>query len=140
MPHEGRAITYNSSTTTVPRHSLRILQATPRHWRHRLATALSLLCLFSAPVEVALPDAHDGIGVASAAAVHHGEEQAPEPDTAPDSHAVHVDHCGHSHLAGPVASTQGQALDAYEQTLSAREPRGLHESVTLALPQRPPIR
>lgn len=108
----------------------------------RRGTALLALLSVLTPVELLLPDAHDGDAVAGAldqrATTTPGADQhqnAPRP--APD-HRAHVDHCAHAHLLivgreqplVPPVPPASQLFDTSSPSL---------ESISTAPYQRPPI-
>ena len=107
------------------------------------------------PVELLLPDAHDGDasatietagwtgkapvanGVLLASADGNEQSDRQLPHEAP-IHATHVDHCAHAHLLTLVASPRLNAdpvVSPEPFELGSRRPA----SITLAPHQRPPI-
>lgn len=106
---------------------------------------IALLALLSilTPLELLVPDAHDGDAVAAAldqpaasvlAPGQHQNVPLPTPD-----HRTHVDHCSHAHLLTVVSREQalGPGGPYADQLFDTAAP--WLESVSAAPHQRPPI-
>lgn len=109
----------------------------PTLWR-RLCSAVAVVSLALGVLEPSLPEIH----AEAAQVVSTAPAQAPAPhfpSHAPgDGHALHVDHCGHSHFA-VVTIRWTMPESGLDSSARFGGPALRFENAFLPAPQRPPI-
>lgn len=106
----------------------------------QLLTVVIALALSASVLEAVVPDVHDGDAAATTTALHDGSDSGGEQHRLPHDapHGVHVEHCGHAHLASLAT---GPRLDIPRVTPSRAPVIHIARLESIAMPPafRPPI-